>query len=165
MQAPYLEPTDLLVLRGKHGGTKATAPSVIYVLDIENRPSAFTEITQIMLSKSVGETELYVIGKGQVSISVEFACKILSLSEHIHYQPTLLPRRNAADYQIAYLCGKLVHRVDPDVEVVIVSGDKGFELIIECLRLDGLASRVVRNSSAIGGERREPDEEAADAAP
>lgn len=120
------------------------------LVDAENRKVDLTAIPDHV-------TVPYFHGAGQKTVTREFHLAALKLGAR--YVPIEVngQANDALDLHLAFFLGQLLDR-EPDAEVIILSGDRGFEILVAHLRKLGRNVRQAGSLAAAFAVPRESDE-------
>lgn len=109
----------------------------IFLIDFEN-----VQPTSIGLLKP-GACRIHVfVGQSQKNVPVELSQALQPFGSDGRYIQITGNGRNALDFHIAFYIGRLAHD-HPDARFTIVSGDKGYDPLVQHLATLGIACRRV----------------------
>ena len=101
-------------------------------------------------------TEIVIfVGKSQNKIPFPLVEKAQTLGDRIKWQKITGNGKNNLDFHIAFELGRLSEKLKPDVELIILSKDSGYDSLIKYVNASGIHTRRIANIAELAGSKKQ----------
>ena len=114
----------------------------VLLIDLDNCPKELAELPK-ELSDYTRIVACYGVNEPRLSVSLAQSLATAMHEGRLAFVGMNLRGKNAADFGLAFWAGRLLERLPPETEFVILSRDGGLEHVVNLLRRDNRSARRV----------------------